>query len=434
MDMGPASNYRNAIVNEPLIMPQPVASLAGNNPTMMLPTQFGGNIRALPCPPVPPTPYGNNYNSYNSNNLYGGFGGFGSGFGNSYSYGGYGGGLFGGGYNNFGSNLNPYDPEARFIQLAEASTRPAFDSIQSLVSAIGNIASMLDSTFFALTSSFRAILGVAANFGRLRGVFAQFWQTFAVIRAIRFLYRKMLYWLRISNMDPSSEAFKDAFAEAINNTTGETGAPKVPRKGQSPWPIIAFLSFIFTVPYLIMKMLGTVTNTAQAEARVPSKWIKPIQSYAEYDFVPRDQSELALQVGQKLIIAPKEIQNTLGLLNSGWAIASTDGQNSGLIPINYVKSIQRLQQQPILSHPQSMEKEIRSTDLSEQQQTNKSKNFHVNDEIQNFTPEIENLSTKAFSRPPVQHNINASIPEFDIAPQPIAPPTNLDVISSLGSV
>lgn len=31
--------------------------------------------------------------------------------------------------------------------------------------AIGNIASMLDSTFFAITSSFRAILGVAANFG-----------------------------------------------------------------------------------------------------------------------------------------------------------------------------------------------------------------------------------------------------------------------------
>jgi len=29
--------------------------------------------------------------------------------------------------------------------------------------------------------------------------------------------------------------------------------------------VLAFISFIFTAPYLIMKLLGTVTNTAQEE-------------------------------------------------------------------------------------------------------------------------------------------------------------------------
>lgn len=78
------------------------------------------------------------------------------------------------------------------------------------------------------------------------------------------LYR-LLYWLRISNIDPSSESFKKAFAEALNETSAQQGAPKLPRKGQSPWPVVAFLSFIFTAPYLIMKLLGTVSQTAQEE-------------------------------------------------------------------------------------------------------------------------------------------------------------------------
>lgn len=52
-----------------------------------------------------------------------------------------------------------YSTLFRFIQMAEESSRPTFDSIQSVVSAVGSVAMMLENTFFALTSSFRAILG-----------------------------------------------------------------------------------------------------------------------------------------------------------------------------------------------------------------------------------------------------------------------------------
>lgn len=80
--------------------------------------------------------------------------------------------VLGGIHNGYGSvglyGMNMNDPEQRFIQIAEESSRPAFQSIESLVMAISNIASMLDSTFFAITNSFRSLLGVAANFGRLR--------------------------------------------------------------------------------------------------------------------------------------------------------------------------------------------------------------------------------------------------------------------------
>lgn len=194
-------NFRSPVLAEPRLIP--------GGSTNLIQTPLG-NVRSNQIvssvpPPLPPPLNGQSssysygggspymgYNSYNSYSPmyggygggglggYGGYGGFGSGFG---SYGGY------GSYNRYGG-MNPYDPETRFIQLAEESSRPAFQSIESLVGAIGNIAAMLDSTFFALTSSFRAILGVAANFGRLRGVFAQFWSTFAIFRGLNWIYRK----------------------------------------------------------------------------------------------------------------------------------------------------------------------------------------------------------------------------------------------------
>uniref|UniRef100_A0A1A9WR43 Peroxisomal membrane protein PEX13 n=1 Tax=Glossina brevipalpis TaxID=37001 RepID=A0A1A9WR43_9MUSC len=356
------SNFRSPVINETNLLP-PVglgggdASIATNETQPYLRTSVG-NVRAMPPmpPPLPLAPasqynYGGGY-SFGQNNHYGGYGSLYSSFPNG-GYGGYGNNSFGGYGNNFGSygigynrfgGRNPLDPEARFIQMAEATSRPAFQSIESLVMAVGNIASMLDSTFFALTSSFRAILGVAANFGRLRGVFSQLWHTFAVFRTLNWIYRKILYWLRISNLEPSSESFKKAFSEAINESACQQGAPKPPRKGQSPWPVLAFISFIFTAPYLIMKMLGTVSNTVHEEARQPTKWIRPIETSALYDFQSRNSNELTIYAGQRVIVAPKEIQNTLNLLNTGWALASTDGQNAGVIPINYVKSRQQKRQ------------------------------------------------------------------------------------------
>lgn len=211
-----ASNFRSPVMAEPILMP-PTAGIGGGD--VGIASSFAsdailrtpaGYVRSLQPPPLPMAPsqfssgigtYGGGYGGYGGygggyggvNSGYGGLGGYGgvnSGYGGLGGYGGYGGGY--GSYNRFGmmGGMNALDPEARFIQLAEASSRPAFQSIESLVSAIGNIASMLDSTFFALTSSFRAILGVAANFGRLRGVFAQFWSTFAIFRGLTWVYRK----------------------------------------------------------------------------------------------------------------------------------------------------------------------------------------------------------------------------------------------------
>lgn len=82
---------------------------------------------------------------------------------------------------------------SRFIQMVEESSRPAFQSIESLVHAFGSVSFMMESTFNAVYSSFQAVLGVAENFGRLRTMFGQFFSTFAVLRTLQWLYKKLLY-------------------------------------------------------------------------------------------------------------------------------------------------------------------------------------------------------------------------------------------------
>lgn len=202
------------------------------------------------------------------------FGGFGSSFGGGFGSGMYGGGMggmgmgynsgftgYGGGFRNgFGSN--PLDPEQRFIQMAEESSRSAFQSIEQVVSTIGNIATMLDSTYFALTSSFRAILGLAANFSQMRGFLTKFFSTFTIFRSVIWLYKKLMFMIGISKTNPTTainlnEAFKDA--EKVNsndffNASAETSS--------SGLPMVLFVAFIFSAPYLIMKIFGSLMNTA----------------------------------------------------------------------------------------------------------------------------------------------------------------------------
>ena len=157
---------------------------------------------------------------------------------------------------------NPMDPESRFIQIAEESSRSAFQSIEQVVSTIGNIATMLDSTYFALTSSFRAVLGLAANFSQMRGFLAKFFSTFTIFRSVIFIYRKILYMAGISKRNPTtldnlSEAFTDA--EKVNpHDFFNTGSSQ---QGSSGLPMVLFLAFVFSAPYLITKLFGSLINT-----------------------------------------------------------------------------------------------------------------------------------------------------------------------------
>ncbi|XP_062565432.1 peroxisomal membrane protein PEX13 isoform X2 [Armigeres subalbatus] len=324
------TNFRNPILNEPRVF--------GGQYGLNTPA---GVVASGTPPPLPPRPamqpavgaYGNRFGglpSYGYSGLGGGYGGFGSYGGGGFGYGGYAGGMYGNNYN-MGANIYP---EHRFIQLAEESSRPAFQNIESLVGAIGNIAAMLDSTFFALTSSFRAILGVAANFAHLRGVFAQFWTSFALFRWIIWAYRK------ITKTDPATASFKEAFKAA----EADKLAPKA-QKGSS-LPVVMFLGFIMSAPYLLMKLFGG-NNANTDAAKNPRNWNDALEAVATYNFDASSANELTIRAGQSVLIAPRSVQEEKNLLNTGWVLASVDNEVSGLIPVSYV---QRSKQQQLLSN------------------------------------------------------------------------------------
>lgn len=155
--------------------------------------------------------------------------------------------------------------------------------------------------------------------------------------------------MRLSNVDPNTIGFNEAFSAASANGGFDLPPSQSPHGGAqkktSSWPIVMFLGFIFTAPYLIMKLLGAVTGAAAEENRDPKKWIKPIKALSMYNFQATNAGELSLRQGQMILIAPKEIQTVHQLINTGWALATTDNINSGLIPINYVQEPHKLQEQ-----------------------------------------------------------------------------------------
>lgn len=72
-------------------------------------------------------------------------------------------------------------------------------------------------------------------------------------------------------------------------------------------------------------------------AKNPSSWINPIEAVVLYNFNADHPSELSVKAGQIVKIAPKEVQQLNRLLSTNWLLATADGNNVGLVPVNYIK-------------------------------------------------------------------------------------------------
>ncbi|XP_053675112.1 peroxisomal membrane protein PEX13 [Anopheles nili] len=331
-----ATNFRNTTFNEERIF--------SNTNILNTPTVIPTNQP----PPLPPRPhfsggggdmmYGNRYGFPGQSGYgYSPYGGYSSmDYYGHRNYGGYMGQGFGGGYGNMGGFNYP---EQRFIQLAEESSRPAFQILESLVGAVGNVATMLDSTFFAVTSSFRAILSVAANLAHLKGTFAHVWSSLTIVRTAVWLYKKLLYKLRITKTDPTMEAFKEAF----NISSSNENAPNGSKTRSSSLLAALFMAFMLSVPYMLIKLFTPKASEDNALTD-PAVWTNPIEVQALHNFDASNAHEMSVRAGQNVLVAPKQIQINRQLLNTGWVLASsTDRKTTGIIPLNYLQA----QKQPI---------------------------------------------------------------------------------------
>ncbi|GFT93326.1 peroxisomal membrane protein PEX13 [Nephila pilipes] len=290
------------------------------------PMSISGTGYAGP-PPLPPrpSPYMSNFNRYSTM----------SGFYSPYSryspgYGGY-------RMPSYGHYGPPNDTYSSFIQMAEESTRPAFESIESVVEVVSSISMMLESTYHAVHSSYSAILGVVDQFSRLKDHLAQILSVLTIIRGLRWLCLKVLYLLKLRKENPSVDAAWDS-AEQMANASLPSGMPVEP-KG-SAWPFLMFVGLVIGAPWLMFKLLSkSISNKKPID---PSVFVdnngKRYLVTAEYDFTATQPHELSFRAGEKLFIAPKSVQKH----PRGWFFACNDREQTGIIPSNYLKPVNKL--------------------------------------------------------------------------------------------
>ena len=329
-------------------------------------------------PPVPPRPspytsasaspgYGsyamNRFSPFTSGYGMGGFSppgyGFGGGYGGSFGggYGGYSSGMYGasaygagaGGAYGYGGYSNPA-PESELIRVAEERSRAAFQSIESFLQAFQSISMMLDSSYWALASSFRAVLSVAEHFSRLRLQLGSAVANLAIVRTMMYTLRLLLRWLGLEGVllspptNPVELAWRQAQSAAGDSPLSDAilTPDAISQAGKANWPIVAFFSVALGTPIVIYKLLQGITSPEQSQRLHPGHgWARGLGehfvAYANYDFVgERNHTfagfrELSFRSGDKLLIAPKELQGA----SKGWLLAARKGK-IGLVPYTYM--------------------------------------------------------------------------------------------------
>lgn len=283
---------------------------------------------------MPPRPVQNSYRpSYSSftssyspygSSIYGGY--------SPYSYGG----AYGGGYGMGGYSRLPHSDDvtpSRFVQQAEESSRGAFQSIESIVQAFASVSMMLDATFSAVYNSFRAVLDVANHLTRLRAHLTRVLSAFALVRTLRYLYRRLQRLLGRRTDSEAEDLWADSATDALATTASRGLGPGVDENTVKSWPIILFFAVVLGGPYLIWKLLSSSSTSEESDTNWASGEDDHVVARAEYDFSAASEEEISLRAGDMLNLAPKELQPRV----RGWLLASVDGQTTGLVPANYVK-------------------------------------------------------------------------------------------------
>ncbi|KAF9159937.1 Peroxisomal membrane protein PAS20 [Mortierella sp. AD011] len=288
--------------------------------------------------------YGSSYGSYSSpysrmGGMYGStYGGYGSSYG---GYGGYGMNRMNMGMNGMNGVNGPMGPEEMtLMQRMEQGSAPTFQLIESVVGAFGGFAQMLESTFMATHSSFMAMVGVAEQFGNLRGYLGQVLSVFALLRWAKSLaYRLVGKKPPVNTQELTPGNFQEFQAQ-----------PRISKK-----PIIFFLLAVFGLPYLMGRLIRALSSPnppaqqdllpgQEGQALTPTAGapINPQSldfARALYDFTPSNpHQELAFRRGD--IIAILSRQDPMGQESLWWRGRLRNGE-MGLFPSNYVEIINK---------------------------------------------------------------------------------------------
>ena len=226
-----------------------------------------------------------------------------------------------------------------FLRAAEESSRNAFQSIESVVQAFSAVSAMFESTYYAVFNSFRAVVGVADQFYRLKSHLTRILSALAVFRFLKYLARRLLRLLRLTgnaNNEESSFASTRLASDAWGLATMSEDTEKLiydKSRRQTNWPLIMFFAVVVGGPWLIWRILSSIESLNKDDRLWMQGKIDHFVAVAEYDFDAENNDELSFRRGQRLILAPKEYQPKL----RGWLLGTLDGSTQGIIPANYVR-------------------------------------------------------------------------------------------------
>lgn len=250
-------------------------------------------------------------------------------YGGGYSqYGSYGGAGYGAGYGSAGYGVQ--QPPPAFVRQAEERSRTAFQSVESVVGAVASVSMMLESTYFAVHSCFRALLGVAHHFDTLKNHVVSALTSIALLRKLRLFLLWLLAKLRLRRASLAGETWQ----ELVQSQQQQL------QPGQGPavlWPVVTFFSVVFGVPWLLWKLMSQVAqpdDVPEQQRAWNQQGEGQLMARALYSYQATRSDELSFAAGDELTVAPQQLQPQL----PGWILAGMNRQ-SGLVPANYVEIV-----------------------------------------------------------------------------------------------
>ncbi|EEB07596.1 peroxin-13 [Schizosaccharomyces japonicus yFS275] len=234
------------------------------------------------------------------------------------------------GYNGYGA-LNPgIAPFGAYPGMEAASgalyNNPneisAFHLIEGIVSAVGGIAQVLESSLMAAHMTYNTFMSMAENFNRLRISLQSIFSIFSLVKRVRRLIARVLgrtskdYSYNVANDD-------------IDKWKNESRGPSLSRGA-----VLTILAGLFGLPYIIVKLCKQLYKQSQNNLLRSTVSTEPIEfCKANYTFTPRDPTnELPLAVDEIIAVLSKtDSQNR----DSKWWYGRKRNGQHGWFPSNY---------------------------------------------------------------------------------------------------
>ncbi|KAL7808980.1 Peroxin 13, N-terminal region domain-containing protein [Trichoderma aethiopicum] len=319
------------------------------------------------------SPYGAYNSAYSSpysspySRLGGGYGGYGG------MYGGYGGmggmgGMYGGGMYGGMPMGDPNSLANRFSN----GTAATFQMLEGVVTAFGGFAQMLESTYMATHSSFFAMISVAEQFSNLRDTLGSLLGIFTLVRWIRTILAKLTgrpLPADAASLNPSDFA---RFQGRSSSPGGSGQPPKASRK-----PLLFFLLAAFGLPYLMSKLIKSITaNAEEEEKRLELQALeaqKPVDPAKlefcrlRFDFTPQQPNGMELEARKGDLVAVLSKNDPAGQPSEWWHCRSRDGRQ-GYLPSTYLEVLKRSASEPkkLKAAPDSRTNSLTSSSTSEE--------------------------------------------------------------------